>query len=367
MRKIGPYVFEPLISELELEKIIRDCAQWLIEEVDENTLCLIVDKGGRPFGERLKALIEPEKGRWGSLRVKSYQGTESKGDVQFLSRDFPSPEGKSIILIEDILDTGLTAHFLGSYFMSQGAKSLKILSLLAKPEKHKYVLPEHKVGKNLNDTFVVGFGLDLNEKARDWKSVYSLKKIDMLNLVLFGPPGAGKGTQSAFLVEKYGLIHLSTGDLLRGEIKAETALGLEAKAIMDRGELVSDEIVIGMIGSKLDANPDAKGFIFDGFPRTQAQAEALDSLLEEKGESISMMLSLEVPEQELVHRLLLRGKDSGRADDQNEEVIRNRIAEYNKKTAVLKDFYGAQNKCKEVIGVGSIEEISNRLSEAIED
>jgi adenylate kinase len=179
----------------------------------------------------------------------------------------------------------------------------------------------------------------------------------MLNLVLFGPPGAGKGTQSKKLIEEYGLIHLSTGDLLRGEISEGTELGLEAKKLMDEGKLVPDEVVIGMISHKLDANRDAKGFIFDGFPRTVAQAGALDELLKSKNAAISGMVALEVNDIELEHRLLLRGKDSGRADDANPEVIRKRIKEYNDKTAPVADFYKAQGKFSSINGIGSVEEI----------
>lgn len=183
----------------------------------------------------------------------------------------------------------------------------------------------------------------------------------MLNIVLFGPPGAGKGTQSEKLIEKYQLIHLSTGDLLRSEIAQQTELGMQAKLLMDKGELVPDAVVIGMIRSKLEHNQQAQGFIFDGFPRTSAQAEALDNLLAEKNTAISCMLALEVDNEELTKRLLLRGKDSGRADDQNEEIIRNRIKEYNNKTAPLKEFYSAQNKFYAVKGIGSIDEIFEAL------
>lgn len=168
------------------------------------------------------------------------------------------------------------------------------------------------------------------------------------------------------LVEKYTLNHLSTGDLLRGEIAAGTALGLEAKKLMDQGALVPDEIVIGMIRSKLDQNPGANGFIFDGFPRTVKQAEALDALLEEKGTGITCMLALEVNEDELVKRLLNRGKDSGRNDDQDEGIIANRIREYNAKTAPLANYYTAQNKFKGINGIGEIDSIFGALCAAID-
>ena len=189
----------------------------------------------------------------------------------------------------------------------------------------------------------------------------------MLNIVLFGPPGAGKGTQSKKLCDKYNLIHLSTGDLLRDEISRGTALGLQAKSVMDKGELVSDEIVIAMIGGKLDANPQAKGFIFDGFPRTQAQAKALDELLEKKKAPISMMIALEVNDEELLHRLLLRGADSGRADDRDENVIRRRIFNYNNQTAPLKKYYSEQKKFHSVYGMGSIEDIFELLVATIDN
>ena len=188
----------------------------------------------------------------------------------------------------------------------------------------------------------------------------------MLNLIIFGPPGAGKGTQSDFIAAKYLLKHLSTGDLLRSEIGAGTDLGLKAKAVMDRGELVSDEIVIGMIESQLETNREFDGFIFDGFPRTTTQAEALDNLMEQYGQTVACVLSMIVEEEELVSRLLERGKSSGRSDDQGREVIQNRIREYHNKTAPVADYYNKQQKLKEVDGLGGIRAITQRLFEAIE-
>jgi adenylate kinase len=188
----------------------------------------------------------------------------------------------------------------------------------------------------------------------------------MLNLVLFGPPGAGKGTQSHKLIEKYGLIHLSTGDLLRSEISQGTKLGLEAKKLMDDGKLVPDAVVVAMISSRLDANKNAKGFIFDGFPRTVAQAEALDIMLDGKNAPITGMIALEVDDKELLQRLLLRGKESGRPDDANPEVISKRINEYNDKTAPVADFYKRQGKFTSINGIGSVDGIFAQICAIID-
>jgi adenylate kinase len=187
----------------------------------------------------------------------------------------------------------------------------------------------------------------------------------MLNIVLFGPPGSGKGTQSEKLIEKYKLVHLSTGDLLRNEITNKTELGIKAKAIMDKGELVSDEIVIGMIRNKLNSNKNSNGFIFDGFPRTVAQAGTLDKLLEESGKPISLMVTLDVQKDELVKRLLKRGEQTGRADD-NLQTIENRINVYMNQTAPVIEFYKKQGKYRPVQGIGTIEDIFLRIVKEIE-
>ena len=188
----------------------------------------------------------------------------------------------------------------------------------------------------------------------------------MINLILFGPPGSGKGTQAKLLVEKYGLLHISTGDLFRYEIGNNTPLGLEAKSYIEKGALVPDSVTIGMLRNKVEANPGVPGYIFDGFPRTIHQSEVLDALVAEKGSQISKLIMLTVSDEELVSRLLDRGKTSGRKDDANENIIRNRIAVYNKETAPVFGYYDSQNKAKKVDGLGSVHLIFSRLCTEIE-
>lgn len=188
----------------------------------------------------------------------------------------------------------------------------------------------------------------------------------MINLILFGPPGSGKGTQAAKLVEKYNLVHISTGDLFRYEIGNNTPLGLKAKAFMDKGELVPDSIVLGMLRNKVEAHPEVAGFIFDGFPRTIPQAQALDRLLEDLETAISALIALHVPDEEIVHRILLRGQTSGRSDDNDENIIRKRIHVYKSETTPVFDFYAGQGKSHQIEGVGSIPEIFKRLTTLID-
>ena len=188
----------------------------------------------------------------------------------------------------------------------------------------------------------------------------------MFNLILFGPPGSGKGTQSEKLIARYGFKHLSTGDILRSELANKTALGMEAKSLMDKGQLVPDAVVIGMISSALDHNPGVPGFLFDGFPRTTAQAEALDALLEQKKSAIAVVLALQVPEEELIGRMINRAKTSGRSDDADEQVQRKRLDVYLRDTLPVAKHYAKVNKVQDVYGVGSVDEIFNKLCEEIE-
>jgi len=189
----------------------------------------------------------------------------------------------------------------------------------------------------------------------------------MINIVLFGKPGAGKGTQAEFLKDKYNLVHISTGDVFRYNLKNNTELGKQAKAFMDKGDLVPDELTIKMLQDEVEKNIQATGFLFDGFPRTIAQAEALDRFLESKDWSVTATVALEANDEVLIQRLLERGKTSGRPDDQNEDKIRNRYDEYNEKTAPLIDYYTKKNLFYSVNGIGTIEEVTQRLSLIIDD
>lgn len=296
------------------------------------------------------------------LRVSSYQGTATTGEVKKVFGLDKSIHNRDIIIVEDIVDTGITLDRIVKDLEQEKPSSIKVASLLYKPKAYQKNIPIDYVGFEVGNEFLVGYGLDYDELGRNLNDIYIIKEKKMINLILFGPPGAGKGTQSALIKEKFDLVHLSTGDMFRFHLKNETELGKLAKTYMDAGNLVPDQVVIDMIDKKLEEEKDANGFIFDGFPRTIDQAKALDELLEKKGWKIDKMVSLEVDEDELVKRLLLRGQESGRKDDQDESVIRNRMKVYEEQTAPLKDYYKAQGKHSPVEGVGSIEEINTKIA-----
>lgn len=301
------------------------------------------------------------------IKLASYEGLKSSDDIKRLIGLTQDLTGRTVVILEDIIDSGKTLAEVHRIFKGEAVKQLLIATLFYKPEAYKKDFKLHYVGIEIPNKFIVGYGLDYDGLGRDIPEVYQIKTTEhMTNIVLFGPPGAGKGTQAEFLKEQYNLVHISTGDVFRYNIKNETALGTLARSYMDKGELVPDEVTIKMLNAEVDKNADAVGFIFDGFPRTDAQAKALDGLMESKDSSINAMIALEVDDEVLVKRLLERGKTSGRADDADETIIRNRITEYYNKTAILKDYYSGQNKYFGVDGVGSIEDITIRLSEVID-
>lgn len=301
------------------------------------------------------------------VKLASYQGTNSTGKIKQLVGINENLEGRTVIILEDIIDTGNTLQEIYDIFKDKKLKQLKIATLFFKPDVFKKELPIDYIGISIPDEFIVGYGLDYDGLGRNLSSIYQLTpKPTVKNILLFGPPGVGKGTQADILKEKYNLVHISTGDVFRSHIKRETKLGKLAKSYIDKGNLVPDDVTIKMLKSVVNKTPRSNGIIFDGFPRTKAQAIALDKFLEKRGETIGGMLTIEVPTNILIARLLERGKTSGRADDQDENKILNRFNEYFTKTEILKSYYQSQNKYFGVDGVGEISEITNRLSEVFD-
>lgn len=358
--------FKPFISETEISEAVDSVAGQINKDYQGlNPIFLCVLNGSFMFAADL---VRRFKGNCeiSFTKLASYEGTNSSGDVKTLLGVGQTLKDRNVIIVEDIVDTGNTLAELQKILEREQVKSFRTATLFFKPEAYGKSLAVEYVGMSISNDFIVGYGLDYKGLGRNLPQIYILKNNNMTNLVLFGPPGAGKGTQASILKDKYNLVHISTGDVFRYNIKNETALGTEAKSYMDKGKLVPDTVTINMLRAEVEKNEGAKGFIFDGFPRTVAQAEALDKLLKEKNTEVSAMISLEVPDKILVQRLLERGKTSGRKDDADVDIISNRIKVYYEETAILKQFYLKENKFYGVDGVGSIEEIKQRLSEVID-
>ncbi|MGX1929870.1 adenylate kinase [Flagellimonas sp. 2504JD4-2] len=366
MIKLHDKVFKPYLKEGQiLEAIDKMAAQIADDYKDQVPIFVGVLNGAFMFAsDFLKAYPHPCEVSF--VKLSSYQGLTSTGIVETLLDVPENIEGRSIIILEDVIDTGRTLKQLVHLFSKTNAKEFKIASLFYKSDVYNGEYAIDYVGLEIPDTFIVGYGLDYKELGRNLREVYQLNQVDMINLVLFGKPGAGKGTQAGFLKEKYNLKHISTGDVFRYNIKNGTELGKLAKSYMDKGDLVPDEVTISMLKDEVENNPEASGFIFDGFPRTEAQAEALDNFLESKKMRIDATIALEADDDILVNRLLERGKDSGRPDDQDESKIRNRFDVYNQETAPLKEYYQKQDKFHSVNGIGDIEEITERLAKVID-
>lgn len=367
MIKLHDLHFKPFISEDEIQATVQHMVTAIANDLqDEVPVFVGILNGSFMFvSDFVKKYPKPCEVTF--IKLASYEGLKSTDDIQRLVGLTQDLTGRTVVILEDIIDSGKTLAEVHRIFKNENVKELKIATLFYKPEAYKKDFKLHYVGMEIPNKFIVGYGLDYDGLGRDLPAIYQLKTTQhMTNFVLFGPPGAGKGTQAEFLKEKYSLVHISTGDVFRFNIKNETALGMLAKSYMDKGELVPDQVTIDMLNAEVEKNADAKGFIFDGFPRTNAQAEALDKLMDQKDSQINAMIALEVDDEVLVQRLLERGITSGRADDADENIIRNRIKEYYKKTAILKDYYSAQDKYYGVDGVGSIEDITERLSAVID-
>ncbi len=366
--KLHDKYFKPFISAQQIDEALQRMANEIAEDVGDEIPVFVGILNGSFMLTSDFVKKYPNTCEVTFIKLASYEGLKSSEDIQRLIGLTQDLTGRTVIILEDIIDSGKTLAEVHRIFKNEKVKSLKIATLFYKPEAYKKDFKLHYVGIEIPDKFIVGYGLDYDGLGRNLTEVYQIKQTQhMTNIVLFGPPGAGKGTQAEFLKEKYNLVHISTGDVFRFNIKNETALGMLAKSYMDKGELVPDQVTIDMLNAEVEKNTDAKGFIFDGFPRTNAQAEALDKLMDGKDSQINAMIALEVEDEILVKRLIGRGKTSGRADDADESIIRNRIKEYYDKTAILKEYYSAQSKYFGVNGVGSIEDITERLSKVIDN
>ena len=365
--KLHDKTFEPYVSAEELNQITERMASEVYQDLQESRPIFIAILNGSfmfaaDFLRHYKGECEIS-----FVKMASYKGTQSTGKIHQLIGLSTPVEGRDVVILEDIIDTGNTLEEIYRIFEDKKVNSFRVATLFFKPDAYKKDLKIDYVGKPIPNRFIVGYGLDFDEIARNLPQVYQLNtSLTMTNLVLFGKPGAGKGTQAAFLKDKYNLVHISTGDLIRAEKEKGTELGKIAESYSKRGMLVPDEITIKILEEEVERHPNAEGFIFDGFPRTIAQAEALDDFLESKGMRIHGTLALEADDEALILRIIERGKVSGRADDQDEGKIRTRFAEYNEKTAPLITFYQTQGKYHTINGIGTIEEITTRLSETID-
>lgn len=365
--------FVPYIPYRKLEKAIDSVAERInkdFKNFDGIPIILCVLNGSIMFtAELMKRFDFPCE--LSSVRLASYEGTVSTGVTRKILGLTTAIKGRTVIVVEDIVDTGKTITDLHETLLQAGAGEVKICTMLLKPDVYKQPLKLDYVAMEIENRFIVGFGLDYDQLGRNSKDIYILDKTvekpSVKHFLIFGPPGAGKGTQAALMVKRFGLHHVSTGQLLRQEIAADTLLGRQAKQLIDKGNLVPDEMVEGLIVSELKAHPEAKGFIFDGFPRTTAQARHLDTILAERGEKVDAVLSLVIPDEIVFERIHHRASVEDRIDDTHEDIIRTRIANYHVKTEPIIAFYQGKGCYREIDGQGAIDDVFGRICDLMKD
>ena len=360
--------FKPYIPNERILKAIDEVAAKVNADFNGCTdvpIVLCVLNGAIPFtGELLQRLTF--NCQLVSIKMSSYQGTKSTGTVLNVMGLTADVRGRRIIICEDIVDTGNTIVALKELLLSKGAADVKICTMLMKPDVYSKPEKIDYVGMKIPNAFIVGFGLDYNELGRNSKDIYVIDNT-MKYYILFGPPGAGKGTHAGAIAEKYNLKHISTGELLRAEIAAGTELGKQAKALIDAGSLVPDEVVEGMIESAFNTITGVNGFLLDGFPRNIAQARDLDKILEKRGESVTAVVSLMISDETIRARIAHRAAIEGRADDASEATITNRIKTYHAQTEPLIDYYKKAGKYYECNGdSGTIDDNRRRVLDLVE-
>ena len=308
------------------------------------------------------------------VKLASYQGTTSTGKVTEVIGINEDLSGRTVIIVEDIVETGTTIRQMMESLGTRNPESVHVCTLLLKPERLKVDLDLDYVVMRIPNDFILGYGLDYNQQGRGLRDIYTLvpenetpKQENMKNIVIFGAPGSGKGTQSDLLIKKYGLNHISTGDVLRAEIKNGTELGKIAKQYIDDGMLVPDSLIVDMLAGVYDTyGPSHKGVIFDGFPRTVPQAEALKKMLADRGHKVAAMIELAVPEEELMNRLIKRGEESGRSDD-NAETIKKRLDVYHSQTSPLIEWYENDGIRHQINGLGELDRIFGDICQVVDE
>ena len=368
--KINDKRFRVSISEAEIKRRIKEVAGQISKELEgKNPLFLGVLNGSFIFAaDLMREMTIPCEISF--VKLASYQGTTSTGKVTEVIGINENLSGRTVVIVEDIVESGNTMKRMIEQLGTRNPESVRICTLFFKPDKLKEDLNLDYVAFRIPDDFIVGYGLDYDQAGRGLRDVYSIiedKNKNMKNIVIFGAPGSGKGTQSDKMIEKYGLNHISTGDVLRAEIKNGTDLGKTAKGYIDNGQLIPDDLMVSILASVYDSfGREHKGVIFDGFPRTIPQAEALKNMLDERGDKVAAMIELDVPEEELMKRLILRGQQSGRADD-NEETIKKRLVVYHSQTQPLIEWYKKEGIHYHINGLGELDRIFADICQVIDN
>lgn len=357
-------------------KRIQDAVQDIADEINaqlfgKDVVFIAILNGAFMFASDLFKRIEFDA-TISFVKFASYEGTQTTGSVKQLIGLNEDLTGKTVVIVEDIVDSGITMEKVLKEIRKLNPKEIRIASMLVKPDAFMKDYVVDYIGLEIPNDFIVGYGLDYDGLGRNLTAIYTsadAKQNSTISRVkyflLFGPPGAGKGTQSKKIIEKYNLVHLSTGDILRKELETNSRLGQIAKTHMNKGGLVPDDIIMGMVAKEIEANKGTKGVVLDGFPRTVDQAKSLDKLLTSKNYEVSAMFALDVNDDELVRRLLERAKEGGRVDD-TPEIIEKRIKTYKMTTMKVAEYYNDKGKLHEIDGVGDIDRIFGDISKIID-
>jgi len=357
-------------------KRIQDAVQDIADEINaqlfgKDVVFIAILNGAFMFAADLFKRIEFDA-TISFVKFASYEGTQTTGNVKQLIGLNEDLTGKTVVILEDIIDSGITMEKVLEELRKLNPKEIRIASMLVKPDAFMKDYSVDYIGLEIPNDFIVGYGLDYNGIGRNLTAIYTSSDADQNNTIsrvkyflLFGPPGAGKGTQSKKIIDKYNLVHLSTGDILRKELATNSRLGQIAKSHMNKGGLVPDDIIMGMVAKEIDANKGTRGVVLDGFPRTVDQAKSLDKLLTSKNYEVSAMFALDVNDDELVKRLLERAKEGGRVDD-TPGIIEKRIKTYKMTTMKVAEYYNDKGKLHEIDGVGDIDRIFGDISKVID-